>query len=82
VIRERTREAALQAVRRVDPTIRAALLHAMRRKDPRVAESPRAAEEDQIFPTQLGLAIAYIPGLTNARGIWVVHGFNREGSAD
>jgi RNA polymerase sigma-70 factor (ECF subfamily) len=82
LVREQTREAALQAVRRIDPSIREALLRALRRKDPRVADTPYAAEEEQILPTQLGLAIAYIPGLTNARGIWVVYGGNREGAAD
>ena len=58
---ERTLEAALQALRRVDPQIREALFQAMGRSDPRLAATPRD-DEAQIFPTTLSLAIVYIPG--------------------
>jgi hypothetical protein len=68
---ERTREAALQAVRRVDPPLRQALLQAARRGNPRLDDSPRAVEDDQIFPTKLNLTIVYIPGATNVRGLHV-----------
>src|SRR5262249_16578242 len=54
-IRARTRETVLQAVRRVDPGIRTALLEAMHRVDPRTELAPHVVEEDQIFPTKLGL---------------------------
>jgi RNA polymerase sigma factor (sigma-70 family) len=70
-VREETREAALQSVRRVDPKIREALLQAMRRNDPRVDAAP-PDEEAQIFPTRLGMVIVYIPGATNARPIYVL----------
>jgi RNA polymerase sigma-70 factor (ECF subfamily) len=58
---ERTREAALQALRRVDPQVRDAVLEAMGRSDPRLAAALQD-EEGQIFPTDLSLAIVYIPG--------------------
>jgi hypothetical protein len=64
-VQERTREAALQSLRRVDPKVRAAIWEALRHDDPRVA-SP-ADEAAEIFPTQLNLTILYIPGATNAR---------------
>jgi Putative zinc-finger len=70
-VRERTREAALQAVQRVDPKIREALLEWKRRADPRLEASPRVVEEEEIYPTQLDLTFAYIPGFSNARMIRV-----------
>lgn len=70
-VRERTREAALQALRRVDPMIREALRQAMRRNDPRVEAAP-PDDEAQIFPTKLGMVIVYIPGASNARPIYVL----------
>src|SRR2546421_4372807 len=41
-VRARTREATLQAVRRIDPPLREALLQAVRRADPRVEATPHA----------------------------------------
>jgi hypothetical protein len=70
-VRERTREAALQAVRRIDPQIREALLQHARRDDSRVEAGPRAIEEEQIFPTRLDLQFIYIPGASNERAIRV-----------
>ena len=70
-IRERSREAALQAVRRVDPKIREALARAMQRIDPRLETAPHVVEEDQIFPTKLDLAFIYFPGPRNGRAIHV-----------
>jgi hypothetical protein len=71
VVRAGTREAALNAVRRLDGRLRAALLEATRRVDPRVEPSPHTVEEAQIFPTRLDLAVVYIPGATNLRPIQV-----------
>jgi hypothetical protein len=48
-VRERTRDAALQAARRID----------------------LQAEATQIHPTQLQLAVIYIPGASNKRSVWV-----------
>jgi RNA polymerase sigma-70 factor, ECF subfamily len=70
-VRERTRDAAIQAVRRVDPQLRNALLQAMCRADPRVAAAP-PSEEAQVFPSRLDLKIIYVPGATNAREIVVI----------
>jgi hypothetical protein len=70
-VRERTREAALQAVRRVDPRIREALLQEMRRRDPRLGAVP-PDDDGQIFPTKLSMAIVYIPSASTARPIHVL----------
>jgi hypothetical protein len=69
---ERTQEAALAAVRRVDPQLREALAREWAREDPRAAASP-LPEEAQIFPTKLMLAIIYIPGRSNRRSpyVWI-----------
>jgi RNA polymerase sigma-70 factor (ECF subfamily) len=70
-IQARTREAALQAVRRIDSEIRAALLQAMHRVDSRTDLAPHVVEEDQIFPTKLDMAFVYIPGSASGRPIKV-----------
>jgi hypothetical protein len=65
VVRERTREAALQALRRLDPQIRAAMRAvAQALVDRGVITSTAAlrAEEEQIAPTRLELTTIYIPG--------------------
>jgi hypothetical protein len=69
---ERTKEAALAAVRRVGPKLREALAQEWARQDPRAAASP-PPEEAQIFPTKLILAIIYIPGRSNRRSpyVWI-----------
>jgi len=63
-VRERTREDALQALRRVDPQIREAVMRTAARHDPRIAQSP-PSEEAQIVPTRLNLTLLYVQGLTN-----------------
>jgi hypothetical protein len=70
-VQERTREAAVQALRRIDPQIRETLLQWARRGDPRVDAAP-PDDPAQIFPTRLNLTFVYIPGDTNARGIHVI----------
>jgi RNA polymerase sigma-70 factor (ECF subfamily) len=72
-VRERTRAATLQAIRRVDPALREALLAAACRADPRLPAAPHVVEEDEIVPTRLDLAFVYIPGSTNARPLFEVH---------
>jgi hypothetical protein len=65
-VRERTREAALQAVRRLDPQLREAAVHQLSLPGQAGrAERPIPLEE-QIFPSELGLTIVYIPGPSNA----------------
>jgi hypothetical protein len=68
VVRERTWEAALQALHRVDPHVREAVVQAAGRADPRVAQA-LPPEEEEIAPTRLSLAIVYVPGSSNARNI-------------
>jgi hypothetical protein len=64
VVRERTREATLQALRALDPQIREAVWETARRADPgNAANLP--AEEAQIVPTKLELTTLYIPGTAN-----------------
>jgi Putative zinc-finger len=70
-VRERTREAALQTVRRIDPQIREALRQAAQRADPRAAQAP-IDEATEIFPTRLNLAFLYVPGTANWRCIRTV----------
>jgi RNA polymerase sigma-70 factor (ECF subfamily) len=64
-VRERTREAALEALRRLDPQIRAAVRATLqgwveRGAIPSTTDLP--SEEAQIVPTRLDLATIYIPG--------------------
>jgi hypothetical protein len=72
-VRERTREAALQALRRIDPQIRAAvqataLADAGRAVGPATVTLP--SEERQIVPTQLNLTTILIPGNARSRLIY------------
>jgi hypothetical protein len=69
-IREKTREAALASLRRVDSQIREAILQACRRADPR-ADPSSWDEADQIVPTTRELAIIYTPDSTNKRPLRV-----------
>jgi hypothetical protein len=70
-VQERTREAAVEALRRIDPKIRETLLQLMRRGDPHVDAAP-PNDEAQIAPTRLNLTLLYMPGDTNARSIHVI----------
>jgi hypothetical protein len=70
-VQERTREAAVASLRRIDPKIRETLLQLMRRSDPRLEAVP-PEDEAQIFPTRLNLTVMYMPGDTNARGLHVI----------
>ena len=72
-VRDRTREAALQALRRVDPQIRAAVRAAAlaqvgRAVVPSAITAP--PEDEQIVPAQLNLATIYIPGTAKDRLIY------------
>jgi RNA polymerase sigma-70 factor, ECF subfamily len=65
-VRERTREAALQALRRLDPQLREAAVHS-RPLPGAAADSERPIPlEAQIFPTELSLTVVYVPGAANA----------------
>jgi RNA polymerase sigma-70 factor, ECF subfamily len=69
-IRERTREAALQALRGIDPQIREAVLQAFHRADPRT-DTASLDDAAQIVPTELELEIISIPDSTNQRSLSV-----------
>jgi hypothetical protein len=75
-VRGRTREATLQAARQVDPQIRQALLRAARQSTPPPDEAQLTLQEAQIVPTQLDLAIIYIPGTSHQRSIRAVYRHN------
>jgi hypothetical protein len=66
-VRERTREAALAALRQVDPQIRAAVQAAAGRDDPRLLQNP-PPDEAQIVPTDLNLWTIYLPDTHNRYG--------------
>ena len=72
-VRERTRDAALQALRRIDPEIRTAvrataLAEVGRAVVPATSNLP--PEEEQIVPAPLNLVTLYIPGTTKDRLIY------------
>jgi len=68
-VRERTREAALQAARRVLPPVTAAMVDAHRRYGPGMTAAKRLPQPEQIAPTELDLVVVYIPGATNAHPV-------------
>jgi RNA polymerase sigma-70 factor, ECF subfamily len=72
-VQERTREGALQALRRVDPAIREAALRLARAADPRLEAAP-PDDEAQIVATERDLVVLYVPDATNKRSIHVLWG--------
>jgi hypothetical protein len=72
-IRERTQEAAIQAVRQVAPEIRNRAIHTLRDLRGRQDPEPDAPWEAQIFPTTLNLTVIYVPGASNERMVHVAH---------
>jgi hypothetical protein len=71
-VREKTREAALQAAQRAFPAVTPEMLQAARQSDPQIDAAQLAPQPAQIFPTELDLVIVYIPGVTKERAIrWV-----------
>jgi len=67
-VRERTREGALAALRRLDPQLRETV--------PVETSEGNLREEAQIVPTELRLAIIYILGASNARPVHLLFGSN------
>jgi hypothetical protein len=74
LLRERTREAALEAARRYYPPVAAAMVQAARFIWPQATEAQTAPQGAQIVPTALGLQIIYIPGASNQHILVVVDG--------
>jgi hypothetical protein len=67
LVRERTREAALQVAQRISPRVRERIVHAERLLKPDVTEADIAPQPSQIVPTRLDLTVLYIPGASHAR---------------
>jgi RNA polymerase sigma-70 factor (ECF subfamily) len=75
IIRERTREAAVAAVRRLDPQIREAAGQTARETFSLTAGAGgRAPLEAQVFPSKLRLTFVYMPGSSNARRVRISSG--------
>jgi RNA polymerase sigma-70 factor, ECF subfamily len=70
-VRERTKEAALQALGRLDPQIREAVRQAARRNDPQ-SEQMLRDEAAQIVPTRLDVVFLYMPDTANRRSVHAV----------
>jgi hypothetical protein len=69
---ERTRAAALEAARRLFPTIRDRLLRALQRGEAAIDAAEIAPQETQIVPTELNLTMVHIPGDANRRQLHMV----------
>jgi hypothetical protein len=69
----RSREAVLEALRRLDPRIRDTAVNSGRHPRPQLEPEPPLPLEAQIFPTELGLTFVYLPSATNTRLIHIVH---------
>jgi hypothetical protein len=75
-VRERTREAALQAARRVSPQLVEAMLQAARHLKPDFDEREMLPQETQIVPTTLDLTVLYLPGASHARPLHLANAQN------
>jgi hypothetical protein len=74
-VRERTREATVEAVRRLDPRLRAAAGQSVSQPDdPARPSQPADPPEAEVFPTALRLTFVYIPGSSNGRPIRISSG--------
>jgi hypothetical protein len=71
-VRGGTHEEALAAARRLDARLLEALLPEARRIREDIQSPQAVAEAGQIVPTELGLWVVYIPGLSNRRNILIV----------
>jgi hypothetical protein len=77
-IRERTREAARQALREVQSRMREIFLKFAPKQQVPIEEAEKVLQKMEVSPTQLYLAIVYIPGTSNRRPI---HMFDNRGNA-
>jgi hypothetical protein len=66
-IRERTREAVLARLARVDPKLRQAIWESRRRDD--AGFTPPTSDAAEVYPTSLDLLLIYIPGTTHKHPI-------------
>jgi RNA polymerase sigma factor (sigma-70 family) len=75
IIRERTREAVLQALSRLNPEVRDAAVQTVRQTLNAAGEAAsRVPLEAQVYPTVLRLTFIYVPGSSNARRIRITSG--------
>jgi RNA polymerase sigma-70 factor (ECF subfamily) len=75
VIRERSREAALQDLRWLNPQVRDAAVQTVRATLNAAGKAPsRVPLEAQVYPTELRLTFVYVPGSSNARRIRISSG--------
>jgi hypothetical protein len=81
-VRERSREATLEAARQLFPSIRDRLLRAMGHGDARIDETQVIPGESQIVPTELDLIMVHIPGAANGRQLHVVSAAHGMGVRD
>jgi hypothetical protein len=79
VVRGRTREDLLQALRQLDPKVREAARWIAIRFDPRL-EATYPADEAQIAPTELDLTTIYMPGATNKHRVTIISTDNYSGA--
>jgi hypothetical protein len=79
-VHARTREGVVEALLRVDPTIRdgATHRHPLRALELASAASPPVPLEAQIFPTELNMVFIYVPSRSNEHPIHIVY---RNGSS-
>jgi hypothetical protein len=70
LLRDRTRQAVMEAVLRLDPTLRERAMHVIRSRQ--TTAEPPAPLEAQIFPTDLSLNIAYLPAASNRLPLHIV----------
>ena len=71
LLRDRTREAVMQAVMRLDPRVRERAVHTFRTSRPTPEPDPPSLEE-QVFPTKLWLTFIYFPAASNAFCVRIV----------
>jgi RNA polymerase sigma factor (sigma-70 family) len=71
-LRGRSREAVLEALRRLDPKIREAAVNSDRFQRPQSDPEPPLPLEAQVFPTELSLTFVYFPSAANSRLVHIV----------
>jgi RNA polymerase sigma-70 factor, ECF subfamily len=83
-VRERTREAALEAARRNFPAVTEGMLTMARRRRSGITSEQMLPQPSQIYPTELSLILVYIPGPTNSTAVVQVGhtGFFHRGGGD
>jgi hypothetical protein len=72
MLRGRTREAVMQAVRGLDPTIRERAVQALRGRQAPGEPTPPVPLEAQVFPTELSLTVIYLPSTSNRLPVHIV----------